>query len=100
MKTNYLLKLTVIISMIITLSEIKHATACVDYHPVPPPITVKVDTNLTKMEITVHQLNIFAGTTGDFCTCALSAFSDLFSSIYYVAFVDSGTTNPIAGFDV
>ena len=76
------------------------AMACVDYHPVPPIITVKVDSTWTVWEITVHQLNIFAGTTGDFCTCALSAYQNLFSMIYYVAFVDSGTTSPINGFAV
>ncbi len=86
--------------MVITFMISNNLKACVDYHPTPPPITVKIDSNWSYFEITVHQLNIFAGSTGQFCTCALSAYSNLFSSIYYVAFVDSGTTNPINGFAV
>ena len=32
------------------------------------------------------------------CNCALSSFSDLFSNLIYIAFVDSGTNNPYQGF--
>lgn len=85
---------------LITAITYNTAKACVDYHPVPPPVTVIVDSAYTKIEITVHQLNIFAGGPGAFCTCAISAYTNLFSAIYYVAFVDSGTTNPINGFAV
>jgi len=72
--------------------------ACVDYHQ-PNPITAKYNPTLTQLELTVHNLNIFAGADGDFCTCGvISAYENLFDGIYYVAFVDSGTTNPIQGF--
>lgn len=100
MNPNNYLKLNFFILIVIALTVNFKAKACVDYHPVPPTITVKVDSNFNKIEITVHQLNIFAGNAGDFCTCGLSDYANIFPSIYYVAFVDSGTTNPVIGFDI
>jgi hypothetical protein len=72
--------------------------ACVDYH-VPNPVTAKYNESFTDLELTIHNLNIFAGADGDFCTCGvISSYESLFDGIYYVAFVDSGTTNLIQGF--
>jgi hypothetical protein len=91
MKKIYLFLLTVLLGT-------STSIACVDYHQ-PNPITAKYNPTLTQLELTVHNLNIFAGADGDFCTCGvISAYESLFNGIYYVAFVDSGTTNPIQGF--
>jgi hypothetical protein len=82
------------------ISSTKITKACIDYIQTPPPLTVKIDSTWTKFEMTVHNLQIFAGAPGDFCTCGLVTYAPFFDFIYYVAFVDSGTTNPINGFDV
>jgi len=90
MKKNYLFLLLVLFAT--------KSFACVDYH-VPNPVTAKYNQALSELELTIHNLNIFAGADGDFCTCGvISAYESLFDGIYYVAFVDSGTTNLIQGF--
>lgn len=99
MKKLYILKL-IFVLLLPVIFFITESKACVDYHPTPPPLTVRIDSSWTKMEIRVHQLNIFAGSTGAFCTCGLAGYDQLFDLIYYVAFVDSGTNNPVYGFDV
>src|SRR5688572_24104679 len=99
MKKIYTLKIALMF-LALTWLSLDKVQACVDYHPVPPPLTVRVDSSFNLIEITVHELNIFAGTTGDFCTCALSNYSNIFDFITYVAFVDSGTTNPVNGFAI
>ncbi len=72
--------------------------ACIDYHP-GPYSTVVYDGSYQHIEITVHNLHLFGGSSGDFCTCAFSSYTDIFSEVYYVAFVDSGTGLPVPGFD-
>ncbi|MEP7171646.1 MAG: hypothetical protein ABI855_19900, partial [Bacteroidota bacterium] len=101
MKKNYPLPkimLMIITAMLIN-GSFNSVRACVDYHPVPPPMTVTLDTALTHIEIRIHNLHLFGGSNGQFCTCAFGAYATLFSNVYYVAFVDSGTSNPVAGFD-
>jgi len=93
-------KIGLLIFLFTTLTQYNTALACVDYHPTPPPIVVTIDSNLNRLCIRVQNLNIFGGTQGQFCSCALSSFTNIFSNIYYVAFVDSGTSNPINGFDI
>ena len=76
------------------------AKACVDYHTTVF-ITCHYDTtNFTDIAITVSNLRIFGGNPNDFCSCGITNYTNMFSQIQYVAFVDSGTTNPLAGFDV
>jgi hypothetical protein len=73
--------------------------ACVDYHP-QPFSTIVVDSFFNHIEVTVHNMHLFGGSNGEFCTCAFGSFYDLLTDVYYIAFVDSGTTNPIDGFEV
>lgn len=72
--------------------------ACIDYHP-GPYSTVVYDSSYQHIEITVHNLHLFGGSGGDFCTCAFSSYTDIFSDVYYVAFIDSATGLPVSGFD-
>jgi hypothetical protein len=37
---------------------------------------------------------------GQSCSCGLQSWTSIFSNIYYVAFVDSGTDNPVNGFPI
>lgn len=76
------------------------AKACVDYHTTVF-ITCHYDTvNFTDIAITVSNLRLFGGNPNDFCSCGITNYTDVFTNIHYVAFVDSGTTNPVTGFDV
>ncbi len=89
-----------LIILILGIINIGNTRACVDYHPTPPPVTVRYDSSFTHIEITVHDLLLFGGSSGEFCTCAFSSYTTgFFSSVYYIAFVDSGTQNPVQGFD-
>lgn len=74
--------------------------ACIDFHTTVF-ITCHYDTtNWTDISVTVSNLRLFGGNPNDFCSCGITNYTDVFSNIQYVAFVDSGTTNPVAGFDV
>jgi hypothetical protein len=74
------------------------AVACVDYHPTPYT-TATVDSNLQYLEIVVHNMHLFGGTSGEFCTCAITAYNNIYDQIYYVAFLDSATGLPEPGFE-
>ncbi len=91
----WLISLTFII---LSFFSIQKTQACVDYHPAPYS-TVIYDSSLFYVEITVHNLHLFGGGAGDFCTCAFSSYSDLLTDVYYVAFIDSATGLPVNGFD-
>lgn len=72
--------------------------ACLDYHTTVF-VTCHYDTtNWTDIAITVSNLRLFGGNPNDFCSCAITNYTDLFTNLQYVAFVDSGTTNPVPGF--
>ena len=73
------------------------AKACVDYHP-QPFTTVSVDTQLQFIEIVVHNMHLYGGSNGEFCTCAITAYDEYYDAIYYVAFLDSATGLPEPGF--
>ncbi len=75
------------------------AKACVDYWT-PPSITVTVHYNamFTEALVVVSNLSLFGGPNGAFCSCAITTVTDDFSDLQYIAFVDSGTYEPVAGF--
>lgn len=76
------------------------ADACVDYHPVPPRTTIKIDSTYTFIELVVHNLQLFnGGSNGAFCTCSFSHYTDLFSNVYFVDFVTSGDDMSLSAFD-
>src|SRR5688500_9274078 len=74
------------------------AAACVDYHP-QPYSTATIDSNLNYVEIVVHNLHLFGGTNGEFCTCAITAYNTVYDQIFYIAFLDSATGMPEPGFE-
>ena len=77
------------------------AKACVD-----PDSTVIIDVCydttqaplINEIEIRITNLRMMNEAPNTICSCALTTWSDLFSNIQYVAFVDSGTNNPYDGF--
>lgn len=72
--------------------------ACLDYHTTVF-VTCHYDTTTwTDIAITVSNLRLFGGNPNDFCSCAITNYTDIFTNVNYVAFVDSGTTNPVPGF--
>jgi Secretion system C-terminal sorting domain len=75
--------------------------ACVDYHNDSVYVIVHYDsTNFTDVTLTLTNLRLFGGNPNQFCSCGITSYTNVFSNILYVAFVDSGTTNPVQGFDV
>jgi Secretion system C-terminal sorting domain len=54
----------------------------------------------TDVSITLSNLLLATGTPNEFCSCGITNVTSIFTNILYVAFVDSGTTNPYPGFDV
>lgn len=76
------------------------AQACVQTHD---SVYVKVHYETpgnTDISLTLTNLRLASGTPNEFCSCGITNFTNVFSTILYVAFVDSGTTNPVPGFDV
>lgn len=74
--------------------------ACVQQHD-SVYVTVHYETpGNTDISLTLTNLRLATGTPNEFCSCGITHFTNIFSQILYVAFVDSGTTNPYPGFDV
>ncbi|MEM0998487.1 MAG: T9SS type A sorting domain-containing protein [Bacteroidota bacterium] len=74
--------------------------ACLDYHTTVFITCHYDDPTFNEIAITVSNLRLFGGNPNDFCSCGITNYTNLFNQIQYIAFVDSGTTNPLAGFDV
>ncbi|NND76925.1 MAG: T9SS type A sorting domain-containing protein [Flavobacteriales bacterium] len=82
-----------------TILQNEKANACVD-HATTVTVTCHYDTtNFTDIALTVSNLRLFGGNPNEFCSCAVTSWTDIFTDISYVAFVDSGTTIPVPGFD-
>ena len=87
--------------LILLIAPIKESKACinpdsvvviiVNYDSVNAPLISEVEIRLTNLRMMNENKN-------KICSCALSQYSDLFTSIDYVAFVDSGTNDPYLGF--
>lgn len=74
--------------------------ACVD--PGPDTLTrivVRFDSTFDQLEVRFTNLRLMTENPGKLCTCGLASFSNVFSNILYVAFVDSGTNTPYPGFN-
>ena len=96
--TKLLLSCSLLFSFLLISTQ--KSKACVDYHTTVF-VTCHYDTtNFTDIAITVSNLRLFGGNQNDFCSCGITNYTNIFTNIQYVAFVDSGTTNPVAGFDV
>lgn len=95
MRTRYAL------AFLCTTVILSPSSACVDYWTPPAiTVTVEIDASFTEALITVHNLNLFGGPNGAFCSCAVTTWTNMFSDLQYIAFVDSGTYNPVPGFAV
>ncbi|MEM6342387.1 MAG: T9SS type A sorting domain-containing protein [Bacteroidota bacterium] len=76
------------------------AQACVDPGPdTLARIVVRYDSMFDQLEVRFTNLRLMTENPGKLCTCGLSSFSNAFTNILYVAFVDSGTNNPYPGFN-
>lgn len=86
--------------MLFGISLSQQSRACVD-QAAWVRVTCHYDTvNWEDVAVTVSNLNLAGGAPNQFCSCAINGVTSIWSDIQYVAFVDSGTTNPVAGFDV
>lgn len=81
-----------------------NAKACVDPDSVVI-IIVNYDTLNTfpcptanQVELRFTNLRLMSEEPNKICACGLSSFSDIFTDLDYIAFVDSGTNNPYVGF--
>ncbi|MEM7660058.1 MAG: T9SS type A sorting domain-containing protein [Bacteroidota bacterium] len=73
------------------------AQACVDPDTIAT-VTVNYDSAMRQVEIRVSNLRLMTEAPNTFCSCAVSSYSDVFTDLLYVAFVDSGTNQPYQGF--
>jgi len=69
------------------------AKSCIDPDTV---ITVHTDysADFTEIAITLGNLKFMEEDPNVFCTCALSSYTDFFTNLEYVAFVETGTMTP------
>ena len=97
MKTNINLKMQTITSLLLILSFFSinppEAKACVDPETI---ITVKTNysSDLTEIAIVLGNLKFMEEEPNVFCSCALGGYTDFFTHLEYVAFVQTGTTTP------
>jgi hypothetical protein len=82
---------------LVTLFQPLRSEACVDYHPTIF-VTCDYDAGFNEILVRVSNMQLFGSPQGVFCSCGISNYTDVFSDIQYVSFVDSGTTNPVSGF--
>lgn len=80
-----------------TLFQPLNSEACVDYHPTIS-VSCDYDAGYNEILVRVSNMQLFGSPQGVFCTCGISNYTDVFSDIQYVSFVDQATTNPVAGF--
>lgn len=90
-------KLFLISIFFISATFTNKANACVDYHPTIF-VTCEYDATYSEILIRVHNMELFGSPSGVFCTCAISNYTDVFSIINYVAFVEAETIDPVEGF--
>jgi len=95
--------LSLIVAFLFCAAPFTKAKACID---IPPSIWVQVEYDTTNLPfvneilLTVKNLYLFGSPAGAFCSCAINDLSGMYNgNITYVSFVDSGTYNPVAGFD-
>ena len=97
MNKNINPKRYVFLSLILSLSflsiNLNSAKACID-----PETLITVNTNfneeLTEIAIVLGNLKFMEEEPNVFCSCALGNITNVFTYLEYVAFVETGTTNP------
>jgi len=80
-----------------TLFQPLKSEACVDYHPTIF-VTCDYDAGYNEILVRVSNMHLFGSLQGVFCTCGITNYTNIFSNIQYISFVDSATTTPISGF--
>ncbi|MEM7037928.1 MAG: T9SS type A sorting domain-containing protein [Bacteroidota bacterium] len=95
-KRGFAVAIVSILSLFLT----QNTKACVDYHLNVRFICHYDDPNYQNISLTVTNLQLAGGSPNEFCSCGITGYTSMWSNIQYVAFVDSGTTNTIPGFDV
>ena len=99
MKTITKTLITLFAGILLLTVQPRKAQACID-SATTVFVIVHYDTiNFTDISLTVTNLRLFGGSPNHFCSCAINNYTDMFSNILYVAFVDSGTSNPVPGFE-
>lgn len=99
MKTTYKIVCLLLLTSFVFFASPHSARACVQTHDsVYTKVHYETPGN-TDVSITLTNLRLATGTPNEFCSCGITAVTSIFSQILYVAFVDSGTINPIPGFD-
>lgn len=97
MKTK-LLPLIILLGLT-SIAFTQSATACV----MPKDsvyVTVAYDTtDFSDVTLTVGNFDLFGGNPNEWCSCAITSYTNIFTTIEYIAFVDSGTTDPVMGFE-
>lgn len=100
LETSSISRLFITVSFLLLMLLPSVVNACVDYHPIPPRTTAKIDSSGTYIELVMHNLELYDSSANNaFCTCALSNYTNLFSNVYYVDFVTSGDEMSLAAFD-
>lgn len=97
MKLKSVPRIAAIASLFVVIQSFE-SHACVE--PAPTVIvTCHYDSiTFTDIALKVSNFNLFGGSPNEWCSCAITNYTNVFSNITYVAFVDSGTTVPVAGF--
>lgn len=72
------------------IANLQEAKACIDPDTVIT-LTTRYSEDFSEIEIRLGNLKLMSEEPNTFCSCALSSFSDFFTHLEYVAFVDSGT---------
>lgn len=67
--------------------------ACIDPDTVIT-VTANYNADFTEVAIVLGNLKFMTEAPNVFCSCSLASFSDFFTNIEYVAFVETGTTTP------
>lgn len=83
--------------LLVTMFQPLNSEACVDYHPTIS-VSCDYDAGYNEILVRVSNMQLFGSPQGVFCTCGISNYTNIFSDIQYVSFVDSATVNPVAGF--
>lgn len=82
---------------LLSLGSWQATQACVDPDTIAQTI-INYDSAFRQVEIRVTNLRLMTESPNTFCSCAVSSYSDIFTDLLYVAFVDSGTNDVYSNF--
>ena len=85
--------LAVSILLICFLFKAENAQSCIDPDTVIT-VTANYNSEFTEVELRLGNLKLMTEAPNRFCSCALGSFSEFFTYLEYVAFVNTGTNTP------